>query len=566
MNRILLLVVLVPMVGVLVWLAADPRARRADFVLDTLEPRTLDPQRVSWLPEIQLAAAMFEGLTRLNPETFQPEPAVAERWNVSADQRRYVFHLRPTARWSTGEPVVAEDFRFAWLRAIDPAASAQYASLFFVIDGAEAYYRSRLNDTPDDDRPASSVGIAVDDEATLTVTLANPCPYFLDLTSFITFTPSHRPTLDRWAYRDGQVLRSTQHLWTRPENIVCNGAFVLEHWAFKERIWLRRNRHYWDGANIHVDTIEAYSQDNPNAALIAYKTGRIDHLRGVERNVAEVLLAEQQAGERSDFYTGDRFATFFFRVNCQRPPLDNADLRKALTLAIDRPALCTHVLRLGETPAWTFVPRTVLDQMPRADEAGNTIYYEPPDGLDTDLSDAERIDLARAHLAQSGFAGERPLEIAFASTDPEQRALAEAIQAMWIEALGLPIMLKAVEGKVLSTRIRNLDYDVARSNWFGDYMDPSTFLDMFTTASGQNRTGWSHPEYDRLIAAAASTPDNARRFDLFRAAERILCEDEVPILTVFYRRGNYLLSPRFTGLNNNVRDLLPIHRVRMIRP
>jgi oligopeptide transport system substrate-binding protein len=565
--RTLLIIVLAPPVALLVWLALGPAAQRADFVLTCNEPRTLDPQRVSWLDEIQLASAMFEGLTRLNAETFQPEPAVASRWDVSADRLAYIFHLRPEARWSTGDAVTAEDFRFAWLRVLDPKSEAQYAHLLFVIRGAECYYRSRLDDDPANDVSAAEVGVRVPDPQTLEVTLAGPCTYFLDLTSFVTFSPNHRPTLERWAYRDGHVQRRTQHLWTRPQHIVCNGAFVLTRWDFKQSLWLRQNPYYWDAASIGVQTIEAWITGDPNAALIAYETGRVDLVRGLERSVAERLARAQQAGVRQDFHLVGRFATYFYRLNCRRPPLDNADVRKALFLAIDREALCQHVLRLGEQPAYTYVPRPALRLMPRTSPTGETVYYQPPGGLGADLSLEDRVTLAREYLRRSGFeriAASRPIEIAF-PPEPEQRLLAEAIQAMWESALGIPVVLRSLEGKVLSTRIRDLDYDVARSDWFGDYLDPSTFLGMFTTDSGQNRTGWSDAEYDRLIAAAAAEPDDARRFALFRAAEQVLCEEELPIIPIFFRRGNYVLRPRFEGLHDNVRDLLQIHRARVAR-
>ena len=567
MLRTLLIIVLVSVLTLLGWLALGARSPRADFVLTCSEPRTLDPQRVSWLSEIQLAGAMFEGLTRLNAETFRPEPAVAGRWDVSDDRATYTFDLRPQARWSNGEPVVADDFRFAWLRVLDPRSEAQYASLMFVIRGAEDYYRSRLNDDPADDVPAEAVGIEVLDTLRLRVTLASPCPYFLDLTSFVTFSPTPRATIERWAYRDGHVLRSTQHLWTRPGNMVCNGAFVLAGWDFKRSIRLRRNPYYWDAAAIGVDSIEACITSDPNAALIAYQTGRVDLVTPLERSAAATLLAEQAAGRRHDFHSGDRFATYFYRVNCRRPPLDNPDLRKALGLAIDREAICAHVLRLGESPAYTFVPRGALNLMPRVSATGETIYYQPPAGLGAALGKEEREALAREYLRRSGLdpVATRPLEIAF-PPEPEQRLIAEAIQAMWESVLGIHVELRTIEGKVLSSRIRNLDYDLARSDWFGDYMDPATFLNMFTTDSDQNRTGWSSPRYDRLIAAAAAERDDARRFASLSSAESVLCDDELPILPIFFRRGNYLLNPRFEGLNDNVRDLLPIHLARVARP
>jgi oligopeptide transport system substrate-binding protein len=576
-RRVLILILLVPALMRAAWGARGTAPPRADFVLTSPEPRTLDPQRVSWLAEIQIAGAMFEGLTRLNAGTFLPEPGVAAGWDVNADQRIWTFRLRPSARWSNGQPVVAEDFRFAWLRVLDAKVAAQYASLLFVIRGAEAYYRSRADADPTNDVPATDVGIEALDPHTLRVTLASPCSYFLDLTSFPAFAPVPPAVIEQWAYRDGQVLSPTQHLWTRPGNIVCNGAFVLARWDFKKRILLERNPLYWDAAAIDVAAIEVSITSDPNAALMAYEAGQVDLVRGLEPAVARVLQAEQHAGRRRDFHLGDRFATFFFRVNCQRPPLDSPAFRRALSLAIDRAAICAHVLGLGETPADTYVPRGAIPLMPRQTADRRTVYYQPPAGLGAGLPYPQRVALARdclrRHLEQVGAADPgaadvgaiRPIELAF-PPEPELRRIAEAVQQMWESALGIRVELKTLEGKVLNTRIRELDYDLARSDWYGDYLDPSTFLNMFTTGDGQNRTGWSNMEYDDLIARAAREPDNERRFTLLAAAERILCEEELPIIPVFHRRGNFLLRPSFTGLNDNLRDVLPIHRVRQRRP
>ena len=551
----------------LAWLSLDPESRRADFVVASDTVRTIDPARVSWLDEIQIASAVFEGLTRLHPLTLLPEPAAAESWNVDAAQQEYVFHLRPSARWSNGDPLLAEHFRFAWLRALDPAVQSQYAAMLFVIAGAEDFYRSRLNADEADDLPAERVGVEAPDERTLRVRLARPCPYFLDLTSFPTFAPLHPPTLERWAYRDGRVLRATSHLWARPAAIVSNGAFLLTRWDFKRRLWLQRNPRYWEAAapaaGRRLDEIEILITADPSAALLAYETGRIDLARGLEPSVARVLMQRQAAGRRDDFHLGDRFATYFFRVNCRRPPLDDARVRRALSLAIDRAALCEHVLGLGETPAETYVPRGSLPLMPRLDRDGTTIFYAPPAPPSAGMSHAERIELARRLLRESGFdpaSAQRPIELAFAPEPPQQRRVAEAVQAMWERALGLHAQLRMLERNVLSQKIRDLDYDIVRSDWYGDYLDPMTFLDMYVSGSGQNRTGWSDPRYDALIHEAAAEADNRRRFERLSAAEARLCE-QAPIIPLYFKRGNYLLRTSFGGVADNVRDILPIHRV-----
>ncbi|MCC6360933.1 MAG: peptide ABC transporter substrate-binding protein [Phycisphaerales bacterium] len=554
MLRTLLILVGLPIASMLAFLAFRAAEPRVDFVVHSDELRTIDPQKVSFLDEIQVANAIFEGLTRLNPATMLPEPGCAERWTISADGTRYEFKLREGLRWSNGDPLVAEDFRAAWLRALDPALGAQYSPFLFLVAGGEAYYQARRSGSAGD---ASKIGLRAPDDHTFVVTLAAPCPYFLDLTSFPTLVPLHRPTIERFAYRDGRVLERSFE-WTRPENMVSNGAFTLERWDFKRRLVLKRNPTYWDPSAIHVERIEIAIM-SPKAALLAYETGGVDLVRGLEPDDARVMRAEAAAGRRSDFHTGPRLATFFLRVNCTKPPLDDARVRQALSVAIDRAAICESVLGVGETPAYSFVPpamsKLVGYQPPAglgAVEENGTIVAEPRD---------ERIRRARALLEAAGYDATRPLRLAYASDPPQQRFILQAVAAMWERDLGIRVELEVTERKVLSERIRALDYDIARSDWFGDYLDPSTFLDLFVAGSSQNRTGWSHEEYTALIRAAASEPGAAARFAKLREAETILVRDELPIIPIYFRTGNFLLRPRFTGLSDNLRDILPIHRV-----
>ncbi len=569
MLRLLLTLVLAPLAVIGLWLAAGRAEPRADFVVASDQIRTLDPHRLSFMDEVQIAGALYEGLTRLNSTTYQPEPAVAERWEISPDALTYTFHLRPDARWSNGRPVEADHFHTAWLRVLDPQNQSQYASLLFTIAGAEAYYRARTGGAGPSgsvaDAPAEAVGIEVPDARTLRVRLAYVCPYFLELCAFPTFAPIYPPLMHAVAYRDGRVLTATRHLLTRPGHIVCNGPFVLARWDFKQRLLLTRNEHYWDSAGIAVDTLEVYLAGTGNPALIAYETGRVDLVRGLEPETARKLLEDQQRGRRRDVHISDRFATFFLRINCRRPPFDNADLRKALSLAIDREQICLHILGLGETPAETYVPRPAIPLLVQTAGDGRRVHYEPPDGLGAGLSAAQRAELAREYLARSGAAevlALRPIELAIAPEPVQYRLVAEAVREMWRRELGVPVVLQTIETRVLSERIRNLDYDIVRSNWFGDFLDPISFLEMFTSSSGQNRTGWSSGAYDRLIEAAFRERDPQRRFELLSEAEGILCREGLPIVPLYYMTGNYLLNPRFSGLVDHVRGVLPVHRVR----
>lgn len=565
MARFIIVLAALAVVGLTGSLALRAPRPVADFVvaIDTL--RTIDPARVSWQDELQAVGALYEGLTRLDPSTLSPAPGVAAEWTLSDDGLRFEFRLRPEARWSSGQRVVAGDFRLAWLRVLDPRTEAQYAGLLFGIAGARAYYESRLNAAQGDDLPAERVGIEAPEDGRLLVTLAQPCPYFLELTSFATLAPVHPASVERDDPADGPARRWARRVWTRAENLICNGPFVLREWSFKDRLLLERSPSYWDRDAIELNTIELQICPDPTVALLSYETGGVDLVRTLEPNVSSALRRQAELGRRPDFHCGDRFATFFFRVNCSRPPLDDVELRRALALAIDRSALCESVLANGETPAYGYVPPAAAPLMTRAGADGREVRYEPVAGLGAGLSQSQREEQARACLARSRFVEQiatRPIEIAVAPDPPQQRRIAEAVQVMWERVLGIRVSLQLLERKVLNQRIATLEYDLARSDWYGDYLDPSTFLDMFTSGNGQNRTGWSCAAYDRLIAAAQVEADHARRYALLHQAEALLCVDELPILPIYFKRGGFLLRPEFTGLRDNVLDVFPIHFVR----
>jgi oligopeptide transport system substrate-binding protein len=543
-------------------LAWSARAPRADFTyINALEPRTLDPALVSWTDEFRLGRALFEGLTRLNDRTFRPEPGVAERWLVSADRKTYVFYLRPGARWSNGDPVTADDVVFAWRRVLTPAVASEYFYQLYPIKNARRYYESRGDRDPSNDLPFEQVGARVLDERTLEVELGYPCPYFLNLTAFLTLAPVHRATIERWAYRDGPVL-STRHLWTRPANIVCNGPFVIERWQFKRRIRLRRNPHYWDAANIHLTTIEALPIEDVNTALLAYETGAVDMLSIVSSMAARALYAARGAGERDDFHTCRYFATYFYRFNCKRPPLDDARVRQALSLTIDRKAICERILGFGQQPAWCYVPAGSVDGMVQTDADGRPHHYRPAKGLGQDLTASQRVALARRLLAEAGYAGGRglrPLELLYNRME-SHHLIAQALAKRWQDALGVRIDLKQLERNVFSPRVESLDYDIARGGWIGDYMDPMTFLDMYVTDGGHNQTGFSHPEYDRLIRAATHEPHPGKRFEILHRAESLLVGEQLPIAPIYEYIGYYLLNPRFEGIRPDSQLNLLLYR------
>ena len=479
------------------------------------EPETLDPALMTGVPEMTLALALFEGLTSLHPKTLVPVPGIAERWDVSHDGRTYTFHLRPS-RWSDATPLTAHDFVYAWRRTLDPATAAKYAYQLYCIENARALNTARLTDP-------TLLGVRALDEHTLEVRLEHPLAYFLELTAFATFAPVQRQCMEQHGGR-----------WTRPGHLVGNGPFVLAEWRQHDIIVLKKNPHYWDASRVLLNDIRALAIDDAETALKKYRNGEVQWIRSVP--TAKVSAAARLPG----FRYSPSLATYFYRFNVTKAPLDDPRVRKALAMAVDKAAIARYLLRGGQRPARSFVPPILPG-------------YTPAEGPAYGPQEARRL------LADAGFPGGRgfpTLQLLY-NTSESHKLIAEAIQHMWHTALGIRVELLNQEWKVYMDSVSRLSYDVARSSWVGDYGDPNTFLDMFVTGGGNNRTGWSHRRFDGLIRQAARETDAPRRFRLLQQAERILVSDEMPILPIHFTVNVYLVHPRVLGVYNNSRNVHP---------
>ncbi|HPD15855.1 MAG TPA: peptide ABC transporter substrate-binding protein [Planctomycetota bacterium] len=489
-------------------------ARQVLRLNNSAEPATLDPAKMTGLHELNIALALFEGLTTLHPRTLRPVPGVAESWDVSPDGRRYVFRLRP-ARWSNGEPLTAADFVWSWQRVLDPATQAKYASLLYCLEGA---------------RPGSGPpGFRALDERTLAVRLEAPIPYFLELLAFATFAPVPRSSVE-----------AHQERWTRPGALVSNGPFILAEWRPFEHILLRRNPHYWDVGRVALEEIDVLAVSDAETALKKCLNNELDWIR--ELPGEKVAAAARLPG----FRYAPQLNTYFFRFNVGRPPLDDRRVRQALNLAVDKESIARYLLRAGQRPARSFVPPILPG-------------YTPAEGPAYDPEQARRL------LADAGFPGGRGfprLALLYNSSGSHQQ-IAEAIQHMWKAELGIRIALTNQEWGVYQASMQNRDYDIARSSWVADYADPSSFLDCFTTGSGNNRTGWSHAGYDERLALAARETDPARRMAILREAERILVCDEMPILPLYFYVNAYVVHPRVRGVYDNWRNFHPYQYVHI---
>lgn len=503
-------------------------------VVNGNEPESLDPAIVTGVSEMRLTKALFEGLLRLNAKTARPEPGLADRWEVSHDGKVYTFHLRTNACWSTGEAITTADVVFSWLRALDPRTAADYAGQLFYLVGAEDYYLGKIKD------PAQ-VGIQALDERTLRVELKSPLAFFLDLCCFSTLGVVPRHAIEEFG---------DQWLSARP--LPCSGPYQLVVWRLNDKVRLRKNPHYWDAAQTRNELVDVLPIGSPNAALNFYETGLADIVWDKDLIPLELL---DVLVKRPDFHTYDYLGTFFYRFNVTHKPLDDLRIRKAFALATDKRRIVNKLTHGRQKPADHFVPNGVA-------------HYQSPEGIPFD---PER---ARALLAEAGFPGGKGFPriqfVFFAggtSGGNLQEKIAVELQQSWREVLGIQVQLRQIERKVFYSAQSRLDYDMSVSSWIGDYNDPNTFLDLYTSNSGNNRTGWKNARYDSLIAQANTEPNLDRRAELFKQAETVLIAEDIPIVPLYFYTGyNYFDPKKIGGLYQNLLDEHPFQSIYKIQP
>ena len=503
---------------------ADVAAKNGILLMGNgAEPMSLDPHLVTGVPENKIISALIEGLIAYHPtDDDEPEPGVAEAWEHNEDYSVWRFRLRDNARWTNGDPVTAGDFVYSWQRMLSPALGSQYAEMLYVIRNAEAFHQGRIRDF-------GQVGVKALDDRTLEVTLAGSTPHFLPMLKHYSFYPVNPRAVEQ---HGGMTER--QNRWSTVENYVGNGPFRLAQWTTNQIIRVEKNPQYWDADRVRLNEIHFFPIENVNSEETAFRAGRLHVTNTVSPDRIPTYRQSMADQLRIDPYLG----TYFLRLNVNRAPFNDPRVREALNLAVDRQLIVDRVAQGGQRPASGFVPAG-LDE------------YEPMDRV---RFNPER---ARQLLAEAGFPGGRgfPRKEILINTSEAHRKIAEAVQAMWREHLGIDVGIYNQEWKVYLDSQSNLDYDIARAGWIGDYPHPMTFLEIFTTGNGNNDTGWSNPRYDALIRQAqAGSPED--RLRLLREAETILMT-ELPVVPLYWYTRTYLLDPRVQGWNPTLLDNRP---------
>lgn len=488
---------------------AERAAREKILIIGNgTEPKTLDPHIASGVTEHHLITTLIEGLTSQHPSEETVEPAAAERWESNEGLDEWTFHLRPTGKWSNGAPVTAHDFVFAYQRILTPKLGGQYAEMLYIMKGAEAFNKGETTDP-------STLGVRALDDLTLRISLVGPTPYFPLVLTHYTWFPVHPPTILKYGSIDTRASR-----WTHPGHYVGNGPFQLKTWNFKHLIEVERNPHYWDAANVKLNGIRFLPIDNIPAEERMFRDGQLHKTEQMPLDKIDFWRTQRPENYMQHPYLG----TYFYRINTTHPHLKDSRVRRALTLAIDRESIVKNITRAGQTAAKGFTP-------PMGDYAGlDVLKYDPEE--------------ARRLLAEAGYADTAsfPRFDIMINVSESHRILAEAIQQMWKQNLGINVGINSQDWGVYLDSQQRLEYDVCRAGWIADYTDPVVFLDMWTTGNGNNQTGWSNAEFDALIAKSRGIADTTERYKVLTQAEAILLKD-MPVIPIYVYSRYYLISP-----------------------
>ncbi|MBF0578645.1 peptide ABC transporter substrate-binding protein [Erysipelotrichaceae bacterium RD49] len=468
-------------------------------------PETLDPALNSAVDGGNMILTNFECLL-VNDKDGKIVPGAAESWEVSEDGKTYTFKLRDNLKWSDGTPLTAEDFVYSWQRVCDPNVAAPYAET--VLSMVEGYDEAIAGDI-------EKLAVEAPDDTTFVVHLSDPCPYFESLAAFATLSPVQKATIeangDAWA--------------TDASTYVSNGPFYITEWVPSSYILMEKNPNYWNADKIKLDGIKFNLIEDANASYNAYNSGEVLMIKDVPTEEVPSLEG------RDDFFVDPIIGTYYVSMNTEKEPFTNKDVRKALSLAIDREYLANTLMQGTYSPAGNFMgPGWVdINGTDFIENANDGKPYIDTENYEANLEEAKKI------LADAGYPnGEGLPKITYTTNDSDyHKAVAEYLQQAWKE-LGIDMDVDIVEWASFTPMRRNGDYEVARNGWVGDYTDPSNMLDLLYSTNGNNDGKFKNEEYDKQMDISRTTLDAQERSDALHKAEDILMEEAGCIPLAYY--------------------------------
>lgn len=475
------------------------------------EPASLDPIKSVGLTEAQVMRDLFEGLVNQDSDG-QVIPGVAEHWQ-SEDNREWIFKLRPNARWSNGEPVTANDFVYSWQRLVDPKNTSPFA-WFAALAGI-----NHAQQIIDGQKNISELGVEALDDLTLKITLDKPVAYFPALTTNFSLFPVHQATVEHYG-----------NDWIRVGNIIGNGAFQLHDRIVNEKIVLIPNPYYWDHKNTQLTKVTFVPINHESQATNRYLAGDLDITESFPKQRYHKLMQEIP----EQVFIPNQLGTYYYAFNTQRAPTNDARVRKALSMTIDRQIIAQKVLGTGEKPAWHFTPDV-------------TAGFTPQPGLYQRYSQQELDQQAQILLASAGYGPHHPLKLTLLYNSSENhQKIAIAVSSMWKKKLGVQVKLVNQEWKTYIDSRNSGNFDVIRASWVGDYNEASTFLSLLTSKHNGNIPQFHHDEYDQLIESASKETDPKVRNDDYNQAEALIAE-YAPIAPIYQYTNGRLIKPWLKG-------------------
>lgn len=481
------------------------------------EPPSLHPQLATDTTSSAILINVLEGLT-VSDIDGKPTPGMAEDWTISEDKKTYTFKLRD-AKWSNGDPVVAGDFEYSWKWALNPENLSEYASIFYPIKGAQAYNEGKGS--------IDAVGIKAEDDKTLVVTLENPTPYFLELTGFKTYLPVNQ-----------KVTEANKEWYTDAgENFVTNGPYKLSDWKHNESIVLAKNADYWDASNVDVDTVNIDMVEKEATVATKYKGGELDYI-GAPFQTVDLNAIDEFKKDKS-LRIKDTASIYWYKFNTKDKIMSNANIRKALTLAIDRQKLIDNVTKGEQKPATGMIPVAV----PNFEDDRGYMKDNDVDGAKAALE---------AGMKELGIKDPKDIQVNISfNTSEAHAAIAQYIQEEWKTKLGITSQLDNSEWQVYLEKVNTGDYQAARMGWVADYLDAYTFLEMFDTAkNGNNDTSWENAEYKGFLDKAIAEVDEAKRLDYLKQAEAVIMK-ELPVAPIYYYTNLSVVKDNIENLDPN---------------
>jgi len=481
------------------------------------DPDSLDHHFVTSTTASVIISDMIVGLTTADAEG-NAVPGAAERWETSEDGLTWTFYLHQH-NWSDGTPVTAEDFVYAWRRLLDPANAAPYGALVYVFRNARAIANGEM--------PPESLGARAVSDLVLELQLETPAPYLVELLEHAATYPLPRHVVEQYG-RD----------WARPGNHVGNGPYTLVDWQLGDRITLAKNPNFYDAENVQIDRVIYYPITDIAAGFNRFRAGEIDMVLGFPLDQIDWIRANMP----NEFRTGPALAITALVMNQRNPPFDDVRVREALSLAYDRDTVTNTLIRLGEEPAYSYLPPGVAN------------YPGPITFAFKDWTYEERVARAQELMQEAGYGPNNRLSFRyFAGVTPDARRIAAAVQQMW-RAIYVDTDIIQLEGRVLFANLAAGDFDVGPYAWIADYNDPYNFLFLFMTENqGLNYAGYSNPEFDALMQRANLEQDLTLRGEMMAEAERMVQADAVWIPTRYYA-SQAMVHPWVKNWITNVND------------